>query len=223
MKNRVEEIRQRIAHAAQKSGRSGNDIQLLAVSKTRPVDDIKNALTTGLSEFGENYLQDALTKIPHCSEKAHWHFIGPLQSNKCADVALHFDWLHTVDREKIINRCANARTTQQKPLNICIQVNISDELAKSGCLPEHAQALCEAVERHPTLQLRGLMGMAGLGHEPRPEFEALKQLFDRLAVGRDQFDTLSMGMSGDFETAIECGSTLVRIGTAIFGERLPRN
>lgn len=227
MNQRLESIQAQIAAAAAQVDRSAEEITLVAVSKTRPVSDIETAIALGLTHFGENYLQDAKPKIEKIGTRACWHFIGAIQSNKTKEIAALFDWADTVDREKVIRRLAAERAelmecSDLSPLNICVQVNISEEESKSGCQPEQAGALCDLVESQPSLRLRGLMGMAGLNHDPAPEFRALKRLYDQLSSGRQHFDTLSIGMSGDFEQAITCGSTMVRVGTALFGERLPR-
>lgn len=218
-------VQNRIAKAASESSRPVGDIGLLAVSKTKPIADIEQAYAAGQRQFGENYVQEAIEKIPQLTHKCPdicWHFIGPLQSNKSRLVAEHFDWVQTVDRLKIAQRLSEQRPAHLPPLNICLQVNVSGEANKSGMAPAETAALAASVADLPGLRLRGLMAipehtddLARLGHQ----FLELKQLFDKMAEKYPDVDTLSVGMSEDLELAVACGSTLVRVGTAIFGTR----
>ena len=220
------QVREQINSYAYKSDRSANDICLLAVSKTRPVEDLRTAYAEGQRDFGENYLQDAMEKI----EVLHdldicWHFIGPMQSNKTRAVAEHFNWVHTVDRLKIAKRLSEQRPQGMPPLNICIQVNISEEESKSGCSPEEASKLAAEIIKLPNLKLRGLMAIPKATDDPSEQQQAfyrLRNLQEQLKSIEPSLDTLSMGMSGDMEAAIAEGATIVRIGTAIFGPRAPK-
>lgn len=220
---RLEQVRARITQAEQEAGRPPDSVRLLAVSKTRPVDDLRAALGAGQTCFGENYLQDALPKIAElASEPIEWHYIGPLQSNKTREIADHFAWVHSVDRLKIARRLSEQRPDQLPPLQICLQINTSGEASKSGIVPEEALELARAIAELPRLRLRGLMTIPApakdLEQQRRP-FRQLRELFEQLNTEGLALDTLSMGMTGDMEAAIAEGSTLVRIGTAIFGAR----
>lgn len=200
------------------------NVRLLAVSKTKPVQAIEEAIRAGQCAFGENYVQEGVEKIAYFSgnKLLEWHFIGPLQSNKSRLVAEHFDWIQTVDRFKIAERLNDQRPEHLPPLNVLIQINISDESSKSGIQPEEMFSLAEKISQFPRLKLRGLMAIPKPESEPEQQKIALrkmKDLFNRLQQRFDSVDTLSMGMSDDMASAIECGSTMVRIGTAIFGER----
>ncbi|QYJ79801.1 YggS family pyridoxal phosphate-dependent enzyme [Shewanella acanthi] len=215
----------RIAQAAQKCSRLPHSIRLLAVSKTKPIEDIIAAYDAGQRCFGENYVQEGVTKI-EALKGSHgdieWHFIGPLQSNKTHLVAENFDWIHTVSREKIAKRLNEQRSSELAPLNVCIQVNISQEDSKSGIEPEELTSLAGIIRELPRLTLRGLMAIPTATDNielQRQELSHLKQLFDELKRSYPELDTLSMGMSNDLDVAVECGSTMVRIGSAIFGER----
>jgi pyridoxal phosphate enzyme (YggS family) len=190
-------------------------VTLLAVSKGHGAERIREAASAGQKSFGENYVQDALPKI-EALPGLEWHLIGPLQSNKTRAAAEHFDWVQTLDRERIARRLSDQRPAHRPALNVLIQVNVSGEASKSGVLPEQAEALAAAVAAMPRLRLRGLMAIPAPGDASG--FLRMKALFDRLGP-RFGFDTLSMGMSGDLEAAIAAGSTMVRVGTAIFGER----
>jgi len=223
----LDTVRQRIATAATKAGRNADDIQLLAVSKTRPAEDLLEAIEAGQTRFGENYLQEALEKIAALPNQAcEWHFIGPCQSNKTAALAQYFDWVHSVDRLKIAQRLSDQRQSspdsQNERLNICLQINTSGEQSKSGIAPEQLEQLASAVASLPGIRLRGLMTIpaasADFGQQRTP-FRLMKQLFDELNKKGYELDTLSMGMSNDLEAAIMEGATIVRIGTAIFGAR----
>ncbi|MBF8672103.1 YggS family pyridoxal phosphate-dependent enzyme [Pseudomonas putida] len=213
-------ISDRIASAAQAAGRDPASVQLLAVSKTKPASAIREIHAAGVCDFGENYLQEALTKQQALSDlPLIWHFIGPIQSNKTKAIAEHFDWVHSVDRLKIAQRLSEQRPAGLAPLNICLQVNVSGEDSKSGCGPADLPALAKAVAALPNLRLRGLMAIP----EPTDDraaqeaaFATLRRLQEGLGLG---LDTLSMGMSHDLEAAIAQGATWVRIGTALFGAR----
>ncbi|RDE71371.1 YggS family pyridoxal phosphate-dependent enzyme [Haemophilus sputorum] len=200
------------------------NVRLLAVSKTKPVSAIEEAIQAGQKAFGENYVQEGMEKIAYFNQQAdlEWHFIGPLQSNKTKLVAAHFDWIQTVDRLKIAQRLSEQRPADKAPLNVLIQINISDEASKSGIAPEEMLPLAKEIALLPNLKLRGLMAIPKPEHEPAQQKIALskmQQLFNRLQTEFEGIDTLSMGMSDDMAAAIECGSTMVRIGTAVFGAR----
>lgn len=200
------------------------NVRLLAVSKTKPVSAIEEAIQAGQKAFGENYVQEGVEKIAYFNQQAdlEWHFIGPLQSNKTKLVAAHFDWIQTVDRLKIAQRLSEQRPADKAPLNVLIQINISDEASKSGIAPEEMLPLAKEIALLPNLKLRGLMAIPKPEHEPAQQKIALskmQQLFNRLQTEFEGIDTLSMGMSDDMAAAIECGSTMVRIGTAVFGSR----
>lgn len=196
---------------------------LLAVSKTRSPDEIRDVWQAGCRDFGENYLQEALTKQEHLQDlDITWHFIGPLQSNKTRPVAQHFDWVHSVDRLKLAQRLNEQRPADLPPLNVCIQVNIDDESSKAGVAPEEVEPLANAIRELPRLRLRGLMCIPHPWNdreEQRRPLAALKRLQEQLIAKGHVLDTLSMGMSDDLEAAVAEGSTIVRIGTAIFGAR----
>ena len=200
------------------------NVRLLAVSKTKPMQAIEEAIRAGQCAFGENYVQEGVEKIAYFSgnKSLEWHFIGPLQSNKSRLVAEHFDWIQTVDRFKIAERLNDQRPEHLPPLNVLIQINISDESSKSGIQPEEIFSLAEKITQFPRLKLRGLMAIPKPESKPEQQKIALrkmKDLFNRLQQQFESVDTLSMGMSDDMASAIECGSTMVRIGTAIFGAR----
>lgn len=213
----------RIAAACVAAGRDPATVGLLAVSKTWPAGCVREAVAAGQHAYGENYVQEALTKQTALVDlDLEWHFIGPLQSNKTRPVAEHFAWAHSVERLKIAERLSDQRPLHLPPLNVCVQVNVSGEASKSGCAPEEVPALCHAVSVLPGLRLRGLMAIP----EPtensvlaRRRFAQVRELLDVLAAEGLTLDTLSMGMSHDLEEAILEGATIVRVGTAIFGER----
>jgi len=219
----LRQVRQRITAAAVAAGRPPATVQLLAVSKTRPAADLRAAFAAGQRDFGESYVQEALEKMPALADHPLvWHFIGPIQSNKTRDIAAHFHWVHSIDREKIACRLNEQRPLDQLPLNVCIQVNISGEASKSGVSPAAAPTLAKAIAGMPRLRLRGLMAIPAQTCDParqRALFSQLGQLQETLISQGLPLDTLSMGMSGDLEAAIAEGATMVRIGTAIFGER----
>lgn len=198
-------------------------VMLLAVSKTRTCDEINKALKTGQLDFGENYLQEALSKIRYFNDpKIRWHFIGPIQSNKTQDIAKNFTWAHSVDREKIAERLNKQRPEGSLPLNICLQINISQETSKSGLSVENALDFANKFNRWRNLKLRGLMTLPLPGAQfelQASQFRKLAQLYKFLRSAGHPLDTLSMGTSADMEAAIAEGATIVRIGTAIFGAR----
>ncbi|MYM38922.1 YggS family pyridoxal phosphate-dependent enzyme [Duganella qianjiadongensis] len=215
-----------IVAAAQESGRPAASVQLLAVSKTFGADAVLEAVAAGQRAFGENYLQEGVDKIRAVQEAGatalEWHFIGPIQSNKTRPIAEHFDWVHTVEREKIAQRLSEQRPAGLAPLQICLQVNISGEASKSGVTPQELSALAHKVAALPNLTLRGLMAIP----EPvedyaqqRAAFAALRALYQQLRAEGLALDTLSMGMSADLRAAIVEGATIVRVGSAIFGSR----
>ncbi len=212
-----------MARAAAACGRNEKDINLLAVSKTWPAACVREAAAAGQRAFGENYVQEGVDKVCELVDLGlEWHFIGPLQSNKSRLVAEHFDWVHSVDRLKIAERLSAQRPADKPPLQVCVQVNVSGEASKSGCQPEEALSLCQAVAVLPQLRLRGLMAIPEPTEdvaEQRRAFKQLKDLAALISAAGLPLDTLSMGMSHDLESAIAEGATLVRVGTAIFGER----
>ncbi|WP_231758818.1 YggS family pyridoxal phosphate-dependent enzyme [Microbulbifer elongatus] len=218
-------VTERIVTACDSCDRQADTVTLLAVSKTRPAEDLRVAYNAGQRHFGENYLQEALEKqeaLEGC--EITWHFIGPLQSNKTRDVAEHFHWLHSLDRLKIARRLSEQRPPDLPPLNVCLQVNIDDEDSKSGVSPEKLAELAAAVAVLPNLQLRGLMAIPApraANDDQRTPFLQLAELLKdlRTQLPEQPLDTLSMGMSGDMEAAIFSGATIVRIGTDIFGSR----
>jgi pyridoxal phosphate enzyme (YggS family) len=212
----LQAVRQRIVRAAQAAGRDAAGVTLLAVSKTHPAALVEQALAAGQRAFGENYVQEALEKMEGV-RGAEWHLIGPLQSNKTRIVAERFDWVQSVDSEKVARRLAEQRPAGMAPLNVLIQVNVSGEASKSGVAADKVSLLSESIQQLPRLRLRGLMAIPEPGAD-RARYRALKSLFDGLK-GRFHFDTLSVGMSDDLELAVAEGATMVRIGTAIFGAR----
>ena len=216
----IAKVGARIREAAQASQRNFADIGLLAVSKTKPADAIREAHAAGVCDFGENYLQEALEKQTQLADlPLIWHFIGPIQSNKTRAIAEHFEWVHSVDRLKIAQRLSEQRPADLPPLNICIQVNVSGEASKSGCTPADLPALANAISALPRLKLRGLMAIPE-PTEDRAEQDAAFAAVQRLQASLNlPLDTLSMGMSHDLESAIAQGATWVRIGTALFGAR----
>ena len=219
----IKSIRILIADAENKYSRPSGSVQLLAVSKTRPIDDIRTAFAENQHHFGENYLQDALSKIENSPDQSiEWHFIGPIQSNKTRQIAQNFSWVHTIDRLKIAQRLSEQRDPELKPLNICIQVNTSGESSKSGVSIEETLTLAKQVSVLPNIRLRGLMTIPAATDNfdsQRQPFRLLRELKDKLQSQNIELDTLSMGMTNDMEAAIAEGSTMVRIGTAIFGAR----
>lgn len=220
---RLARVRQRIHAAAVSSGRDPDDIALLAVSKTKPATDVRAAYEAGQQRFGENYLQDALPKMSELSDcTIEWHFIGRIQGNKTADISRHFAWVHGLDRLRHAELLDRHRPSGLPPLQVCLQVNLSGEDSKGGVGEQALRGLAEAVSGLPRLQLRGLMTMPDPHTAParqRADFARLRTLLEELNAAGLDLDTLSMGMSGDMEAAIAEGSTMVRIGTDIFGPR----
>jgi pyridoxal phosphate enzyme (YggS family) len=226
-------VKQRLELAALAAKREPEDIQLLAVSKTFPAIAVEEAMHAGQTAFGENYVQEGVDKIQQLSKLRpwlEWHFIGPLQSNKTRDVAEYFDWVHSIDRLKIAERLSSQRGefSNLGPLQVCVQINVSEEVSKSGIPLEEVDALCDAISKLPNLVLRGLMAIPAPSddvNQQRQSFAAVRECFVGIKakhsndVGYDFFDTLSMGMSDDLEAAVAEGSTMVRIGSAIFGKR----
>jgi PLP dependent protein len=223
----LQEVKRRVAEAAHAAGRSEQSVTLLAVSKTFGADAVREALAAGQHAFGENYVQEALAKIDTLAAERHrleWHLIGPLQGNKTRVVAEAFDWVHTVDRLKVAERLAAQRPPTLPPLQLCLQVNISGEASKGGVAPDQAAALARAVAALPAerVRLRGLMAIPEPAADPaaqRLPHRQLHALLQRLRQDGLALDTLSMGMSADLEAAVAEGSTVVRVGTAIFGAR----
>ena len=227
------QVKERIELAALAAKREPEEIELLAVSKTFPASAVEEAMHAGQSAFGENYVQEAVEKIEKLAKLRPWliwHFIGPLQSNKTREVAQHFDWVHSVDRLKIAERLSTQRGEfpDLAPLQVCVQINVSEEESKSGVSLAEVEELCNAITSLPNLVLRGLMAIPAPNPDPsmqRQAFAAVKDCFRRIQsnhateLGYQFFDTLSMGMSDDLEAAIAEGSTMVRVGTAIFGKR----
>jgi PLP dependent protein len=214
-----------LAQACAEFGLAPNAVCLLAVSKTFGIEAVRQAYAAGQRAFGENYLQEAVEKMVmlHSLPGLQWHMIGPIQSNKTRLVAQHFDWVHSVDRLKIAQRLSEQRPVGHAPLQVCLQVNIDGGANKSGCLPQEALALAQAISVLPRLQLRGLMVIP----EPAADFESTcavfsraRALFEQVKADVPQMDTLSMGMSADLRAAVKEGSTMVRVGTAIFGARV---
>ncbi|GGY83881.1 YggS family pyridoxal phosphate-dependent enzyme [Marinobacter zhanjiangensis] len=220
-------VTRRIQKATKAAARADGSVNLLAVSKTRPPRDLREAAASGQRAFGENYLQEGLEKIEALADlpELEWHFIGPIQSNKTRAIAEHFQWVHSVDRLKIARRLSEQRPDNLPPLNVCLQVNVDNEDSKSGCRMEDLPELAAAVSKLPRLNLRGLMAIP----DPDQPEDSLRDSFRALATALGRLNrqpdingtlgTLSMGMSGDLELAIAEGATLVRVGTAIFGAR----
>ena len=219
----LQAVRQRIAGAAQAAGRPADSVNLIAVSKTFASAAVREAAQSGLRDFGENYVTEGVGKIGELQGLGLiWHYIGPIQSNKTRLIAEHFDWVHSVDREKVAARLSQARGAQRKELQVCIQVNVSGEASKSGAAPEEVAALARRIAEMPLLKLRGLMAIPEPTSDERLQrsrFAQLRALLDELNRDGLALDTLSMGMSSDLEAAIAEGATMVRVGTAIFGER----
>ena len=232
--SRLQEVRHRIEAAAAQAGRDASSVQLLAVSKTFPAEAVAELAACGQQAFGENYVQEGIGKIDALAglrPAPCWHFIGPLQSNKTRDVASRFDWVHAIDRLHVAQRLSAQRPPTRDgqplaPLQVCLQVNVSGEASKSGIDEAGLFSLAEAVATLPNLRLRGLMCIPapalGLAEQRRP-FARLRELLEALRSRGMDLDTLSMGMSGDLEAAVLEGSTIVRVGTALFGARPPRD
>jgi len=219
----LQAVLRRIDNATVAAGRVRDSVHLLAVSKTRPAEDVAEAYAAGQRAFGESQEQEAARKI---SALAHlpieWHFIGPLQSNKTRPIAEHYAWVHSIERKKIARRLSEQRPASLEPLMVCVQVNISGEASKSGIDPQSALALAKTVSTLPRLKLRGLMAVPAPTEDlriQREQFRRLKTIYDDIRSTGIELDTLSMGMSDDLEAAVAEGSTIVRVGTAIFGRR----
>lgn len=218
-------VRARINQACSRVGRPPDSVTLLAVSKTFPAETVREAFHAGQRKFGENYVQEGVDKIAALSDlrdQIEWHMIGPLQSNKTRVVAEHFDWVHTVDRLKIAQRLSEQRPAGLPPLQVCIQVNTSGEASKSGVEPEEALGLAREVAALPRLKLRGVMALPAPTNDlvlQKAELHAVRVVFDSLISAGLPLDTLSMGMSADLEAAVEEGSSMLRVGTALFGNR----
>ena len=227
IKQNIHQITLQIENSIQKCGRRQNSVQLLAVSKTKPIELLEQAIETGQRAFGENYVQEGIEKVQYFQKKhsdtpLEWHFIGPIQSNKTRPIAEHFNWVHSVERLKIAQRLNEQRPKELGELNVLIQVNISSEESKSGTTSDEVMELAAAINAMPNLTLRGLMSIpANVSNydEQLAAFTQLASIQNQLRAQYPQVDTLSMGMSGDMDAAIEAGSTMVRIGTAIFGTR----
>ena len=227
LQEKLHMVQQRIATQCAASGRDPRSVQLLAVSKTFAVSAVLEAHQAGQQHFGENYIQEGVDKISACRERPDcadlvWHCIGPIQSNKTRLVATHFDWVHTVDRLKIAQRLSEQRPPDMPPLQICIQINIDGGVNKAGIAPAEVLELGRQVAALPRLRLRGLMTIP----EPAPDYahalavhQSAKDLWDQLRAAGLEMDTLSMGMSADLEAALAAGSTMVRVGSALFGSR----
>lgn len=220
---RLAAVRSRIAEVAAVCGRDPQAVRLVAVSKTQGVAAVRAVATAGQRDFGENQLQEALPKIAATADLGLvWHFVGPVQSNKTRDIAEHFTWVHSVDRLKIAERLSGQRPAALPPLQVCIQVNTSGEASKSGVDGDTALALAHAVAQLPRLRLRGLMAVPAPAADVAAQLEAcldVRAVYERLCSSGLELDTLSLGMSADLEAAVQAGSTLLRIGTDIFGPR----
>ena len=216
-------VQTRLASAAKIAPKKTDLPLLLAVSKTRSAQDIGEAYSCGLTHFGENYLQEAVGKISALGElNITWHFIGAMQSNKTQEIAQHFDWVHTIDRIKIARRLSEQRPEKLAKLNVLIQLNIDAENSKAGIAPEQLNELANQISDLPNIQLRGLMAIPAPRHNLQAQSEVCQNIYShfiQLQQHYPEVDTLSMGMSGDLEAAVQSGSTLVRIGTDIFGPR----
>lgn len=227
LRERYETLRARIETACEASGRDPSSVRVLAVGKTFAADRVLALAGLGQRAFGENYLQEALAKISACEAERldppiEWHFVGPIQSNKTRSIAESFDWVQSVDREKIARRLSGQRPASAPALNVCLQVNVSREATKSGCAPADAPDLARAIAALPGLRLRGVMAIPAPTDDParqRAQFAQVRAVYERLLAEALELDTLSMGMTDDLEAAIAEGATMVRIGTALFGAR----
>jgi len=218
----LHDLEQRISAACSVSGRNENEVSILAVSKRHSAESVREALAAGLHAMGENYLQEALEKIPLFGPEIEWHFIGRIQSNKTRTIAENFHWAQTVSTPRIAERLSRQRPTAMAPLNVCIQVDTDHTGQHGGVTPEEAESLCAVVAGLPGLRLRGLMTIplpTTSEEKQRLPFRRLRELRDQLATRGFDLDTLSMGMTDDLEAAVKEGSTMVRIGTALFGPR----
>jgi len=223
LKQNLHNIHARVESACKKAGRDPAAITVLAVSKKHSASRIRELYALGQTAFGENYVQEALAKQAELAElEIEWHFIGPLQSNKTREVSEHFDWVQSADREKILRRLSSQRPAHLPPLNVCIQVNIDREPQKAGTAPEETAQLALFAQSLPGIRLRGLMTIPRMGSEtcdPSDSYRRMNELFLQIRESGTEIDTLSMGMSADLESAIQQGSTMVRIGTDLLGPR----
>jgi len=222
--NHIAEVRNRVTLAAQRSGRNLDSVRLIAVSKSHDRHAIRAAATAGITDIGENYIVEALPKIEGLRDlPLHWHFIGAIQSNKTRDIARHFQWVQTIDRAKVAQRLSEQRSADLAPLDVLIQINIDAEPQKAGIAPQALAEFAALLSQMPRIRVRGLMAIPRPTQQPdaqRPAFRRMRTLFDDAKpTGTTHWDTLSMGMTQDFEVAIEEGATMIRIGTAIFGPR----
>lgn len=218
---RLQALRARIGTAAAAARRNPGEVRVLAVTKAHGSDSVQAGLAAGLTDFGENFAQEGIAKKGEAGSGAVWHFIGQLQSNKTRLIAEHYDWVHTAIRERIVLRLAAQRPGDAPPLQVCIQVRMQDEDSRPALPPARVADLAGLVREQPRLRLRGLMGLP-LPDAPREAYLRLRALYEELNEAGMNLDTLSMGMTADLETAVECGANLVRIGTALFGPRPPR-
>ncbi len=223
LSNNLIAVRQQIADVSKRHQRNSDEICLIAVSKTRSVKEIRALAVHGQIHFGENYVQESIDKIAEITDiELVWHFIGPIQKNKTKLIAENFSWVHSIDRESVATRLSNQRPPNLPALNICLQINIDNEDSKSGISPTELLPLAKTIQQLPNLKLRGLMAIPSASHEfdqQTAAFQKMANLLAELKQNGFDVDTLSMGMSNDYEAAIACGSTMVRIGTAIFGPR----
>ena len=218
---RLAVVRERIPRAAERAGRAPQDIRILAVTKAHGADVARAAMAAGLADLGENYVHEGIARMEETGPGPRWHFIGRIQSNKTRAIAEHYDWVHTLTRERIALRLNAQRPPESTPLNVCIQVRMQEADTRPALSPEEVPGLAALIGAQPRLRLRGLMGMP-MPDAPRDAYLRLRALFDQLKAGGLNLDTLSMGMTADLETAVECGATLVRVGTALFGPRPQR-
>lgn len=220
---RFERTRQRIEAACSAAGRTAEDIHLLAVSKRNPVEAIRELHELGQRAFGESYVDEGVEKIAGLDDlDLEWHYVGPIQSNKTRLIAEHFDWVHSVDRARIVRRLDDQRSEAPNPLEVLIQVNLDGESQKAGCAPEEIAALAEQIAECANLRLRGLMAIPAAREDyddQRAVFARLRKLFEKLRSEHPEIDTISAGMSADLEAAIAEGATMIRVGTALFGPR----
>ena len=215
---RLAVVRERIGEAAGRAGRAPQEIRILAVTKAHGKDLVRAALEVGLTDLGENYVQEGIAKMGETSPGVRWHFIGRVQSNKTRAVARYYDWVHTLTRERIALRLNAQRPAESPPLNVCIQVRMQEADTRPALPSKEVPGLAALISEQPRLRLRGLMGIP-LPDAPREAYSNLRSLYHRLNASGLNLDTLSMGMTADLETAVECGATLVRVGTALFGPR----
>ena len=218
---RLAAVRERIGEAAARAGRLPREVRILAVTKAHGKDLVRAALEAGLTDLGENYVREGIAKMEETGPGARWHFIGRVQSNKTRAIARYYDWVHTLTRERIALRLNTQRPAESPPLNVCIQVRMQDADARPALPAEEVPGLAALISAQPRLRLRGLMGMP-MPDAPSDAYLRLRSLFDELNASGLNLDTLSMGMTADLETAVECGATLVRVGTALFGPRPAR-